>query len=285
MNYRHDFHAGNFADVFKHIFLTRILLHLLKKPAPFRFIDTHAGSGSYDLFGTQAGKTAEWRMGLGRLLAAAIQSEALRELIDPYLRLAAPAVLEPPLLACPYPGSPAIAATLLRREDRMICCELHPAVTEVLRAHFARDRRAKIIEIDGFTGLNAFVPPVERRGLVLIDPPYEATDDIERSLEALEGAWRKWSTGIFMLWYPVKDRRRINAVLRRVSAGSIKRVLRLELQIADPEPVGSLAANGLLIVNPPFQLAEEARIILPFLAETLASSADARHKIEWLAPE
>jgi 23S rRNA (adenine2030-N6)-methyltransferase len=266
MNYRHEFHAGNFADVFKHIFLTRILLHLLKKPAPFRYIDTHAGSGSYDLFGPQAGKTAEWHAG-------------------PYLHLAAAAVRRPPDTACPYPGSPAIAAALLRPQDRMICCELNPAVTMELQADFARDRRAKIIEIDGFMGLNAFIPPKERRGLVLIDPPYEIADDLERSLEALEAAWRKWNTGIFMLWYPVKDQRNVNARLREFGASSIKRVLRLELQIADPAPIGPLVANGLLIVNPPFQLLDEARAILPFLAEVMADKESGNTKIEWLAGE
>jgi len=286
MNYRHDFHAGNFADVFKHIFLTRILLHLLKKPAPFRYIDTHAGSGCYDLFGPQADRTAEWREGLGRVMAAAdMPTAVLRELIDPYVHMAAPAVREPPDTSCPYPGSPAIAAALLRPWDRMICCELHPDIMQKLHAYFVRDQRVKSIEIDGFTGLNAFVPPKERRGLALIDPPYERADDLERSLEALETAWRKWSTGIFMLWYPVKDRRDVNARLRELGTRSIKRVLRLELQIADPAPVGPLVANGLLIVNPPFQLVDEARVILPFLAEAMADKHSGKSKIEWLVPE
>jgi 23S rRNA (adenine2030-N6)-methyltransferase len=288
MNYRHDFHAGNFADVFKHIILTRILLHLVKKETAFRYIDTHAGSGFYDFFGTEAEKTGEWRAGIGKLIEAETFPDldpAARDLIDPYLRLAAPAAegtVNPRYL---YPGSPAIASALLRPQDRMICCELHPAAVQELRAYFGRDQRAKIIEIDGFTGLNAFVPPVERRGLALIDPAFEARDDLERSLGVLESAWRKWSTGIFILWYPIKDQREVELSLQRLARGKIKRILRLELQIADPTPVGPLAANGLLIVNPPFPLLSEAEIILPCLARILGEGASARHHIEWLVAE
>ncbi len=284
MNYRHEFHAGNFADVFKHIVLTRILLHLLKKETAFRYIDTHAGSGFYDLFGEEAEKTAEWRAGLGKLIDHDAPVAA-RNLIEPYLRLTAPAADEAATPRRLYPGSPAIAAALLRPQDRMICCELHPKAAQDLQSHLGRDRRVKIIEIDGFTGLNAFVPPVERRGVVLIDPAFEARDDLDRSLNVLESAWRKWSTGIFLLWYPIKDQREVELSLKRLSAGKIKRILRLELQIAEPTPVGPLAANGLLIVNPPFPLEGESEIILPFLSQAMGEDAFARHRIEWLAGE
>jgi len=285
MNYRHEFHAGNFADVFKHIILTRILLHLLKKPAPFRYIDTHAGSGFYDFSGVEAGKTGEWRAGLGQLAALADWPAAVLELIDPYLRLAAPAVDAVNGAHHLYPGSPAIAAAFLRPEDRMICCELHPLAAQELRDHLGRDRRTKIIEIDGFIGLNAFVPPVERRGVVLIDPAFEQKDDLEHSLKVLEIAWRKWSTGIFLLWYPIKNQKDVEASLRRLADSKVKRVLRLELRIAHPAESGPLAANGLLIVNPPFPLLAEAEIILPFLGKALAQGAGAGHRIEWIAEE
>lgn len=285
MNYRHEFHAGNFADVFKHIILTRILLHLMKKETAFRYIDTHAGSGSYDLFGAEAGRTAEWHDGIGRLVAASDWPASASELIEPYLRLAAPAVEEAASPRHLYPGSPMIAAALLRRQDRMLCCELHPAAAQVLQTHLSRDRRAKIIEIDGFTGLNAFVPPVERRGVVLIDPAFEERDDLERSLAVLESAWRKWSTGVFLLWYPIKDQREVESSLQDLSRGKIKRVLRLELQVAAPLPVGPLGSNGLLVVNPPFPLVKEAELILPYLARTLGEGVDARHRIEWLVAE
>lgn len=286
MNYRHDFHAGNFADVFKHIILTRVLLHLIKKPAAFRFIDTHAGSGFYDLFGMEAGKTSEWQAGIGRLLTPADPLPVpAADLLEPYLQLAEPAIRGAEGISRFYPGSPAIASALLRPQDKMIYCELHPLAAQELRNQLGWDRRGKIIKIDGFAGLNAFVPPVERRGLALIDPPYEDRDDFERGLKVLESAWRKWSTGIFILWYPVKDRTSTQAALRRFADGKIKRVLRLELQIAEPVPAGPLTGNGMLIVNPPFPLQGEAEIILPFLASSLAQDAAAACKIEWLAGE
>ena len=285
MNYRHDFHAGNFADVFKHIILTRILLHLVKKETAFRYIDTHAGNGAYDLFSAEAEKTAEWYAGIGRLVAFSDWQADARELIEPYLRLAAPAVEAAAIPRRFYPGSPMIAAALLRRQDRLICCELHPAAAQVLQEHLGWDRRAKIIEIDGFIGLNAFVPPVERRGVALIDPAFEDRDDLERSLAVLESAWRKWSTGIFLLWYPIKDEREVESTLQRFSRGKIKRVLRLELQVAAPLRIGPLGANGLLVVNPPFPLVKEAEIILPWLVRALGEGADARHRVEWLAAE
>ncbi len=145
-----------------------------------------------------------------------------------------------------------------------------------------QDRRVKIIEIDGFMGLKAYVPPAERRGLVLIDPAFEAKDDLERALDMLEKAYAKWRTGIFLLWYPVKDQREVDHALRRFAASKVKRVLRLELQTADPVPLGPLVRNGLLIVNPPFPLLAEAEIILPHLARSMAEGGQARHAIEWL---
>ena len=164
MNYRHAFHAGNFADVFKHLFLTRILVYLARKETAFRFIDTHAGQGIYDLSAEAAERTAEWRGGIGRFLAAEVPPGAAG-LIEPYK-----AVVQPLFLARPplYPGSPALAARFSRRHDRMIFCDAVAPAVKDLSLYFARDPRAKIIEIDGYVGLNAFVPPVERRGLVLI---------------------------------------------------------------------------------------------------------------------
>ena len=214
MNYRHDFHAGNFADVFKHIFLTRVLLYLGLKPAAFRYIETHAGSGSYDLFGTEAAKTAEWRGGVGRLVSAKLSPDA-QELIAPYLQIVAP-----PLAADRprYPGSPAIAQALLRRQDKMLLCELHPQAFAGLKANLGFDGRAKFIEIDGYSGLKAFIPPVERRGLVLIDPPFEDPGEFTRLADAIAAAWRKWATGVYMAWYPVKDQMQAAAFARRSAA-------------------------------------------------------------------
>jgi len=290
MNYRHEFHAGNFADVLKHIVLTRILLHLVKKPAAFRYIDTHAGSGLYDLSGDEAARTGEWRSGIGRLAGLAPPQAGTREaealtLIEPYLNLVNPDSFLAPQRRGLYPGSPALAAALMRPQDKLLLCELHPAAADELRANLGHEKRAKIIALDGFTGLNAFVPPVERRGLALIDPAFEQRDDLQRSVATLTAAWRKWATGIFMLWYPVKDKRDVAAIFKPLADGPIRKLLRIELQITEPAALGPLVANGLLIINPPYQLADEMRIILPFLTEKLAETREAAFRIDWLAAE
>ncbi len=280
MNYRHDYHAGNFADVMKHVVLTRILLHLRTKPAPFRYVETHAGSGIYDLCGKEAEATGEWRRGIGRFLAAGLPAE-VRALALPYLDIVGPSVLS---AARRYKGSPSIAAALLRPQDKMLLCELHPEARRSLEAHLGHDPRAKVIGIDGYIGLNAFVPPVERRGLVLIDPPFETPDELSRLTSGLEAAWRKWRTGVFLVWYPVKDASVVGSFLASVSRGKIEKVLRLELQVADPGPDRPLGRAGLLVVNPPFRLEAEARLILPALAECLAEGR-AEVAIDWPRPE
>jgi 23S rRNA (adenine2030-N6)-methyltransferase len=273
MNYRHAYHAGNFADVFKHVILTRILLYLMRKDTALRMIDTHAGAGMYDLSGRAAEKTAEWRNGIGRVACAALPP-AVRDLLDPYLALVAPLFnADPPL----YPGSPALARRLLRRQDRMIFCDAHQDEIAALetRAEFTRDRRVKSLAIDGFTALKAFVPPVERRGLVLIDPAFEEKTEFADLLAGLTAATRKWRAGVYMAWFPIKDRgvvegflEALKKVLREVGVAS---ALRLELQVGVPRVGGPLAANGLVILNPPYSLAMEARAILPYLAQTMAN--------------
>lgn len=276
MNYRHAFHAGNFADVFKHVLLTRILAYLMRKEAPLRFIDTHAGTGWYDLGGDAAQRTGEWRDGIGRLRGA-IAPEPAAALLQPYFDIAC---ADP---AARYPGSPAIAAAMLRPLDRMIFCELHPADATRLRRAFARDRRAKAIELDGYTGLRAYVPPVERRGLVLIDPPFEDGAEFTRLAAAVIGAWRKWSTGTYAIWYPVKSRRDCEIFFKELVEGGVTKILRLELAVRRPGEDGPLAATGLAVVNPPYVLEDEARVILPWLRDVLAQGEGAGWRIERIA--
>jgi 23S rRNA (adenine2030-N6)-methyltransferase len=278
MNYRHAYHAGNFADVVKHVVLTRILVHLALKPAAFRYLETHSGSGTYDLGGVEAEATGEWSRGIGRILATNFP-RPVHDLLAPYLAIERPCVAS----GC-YEGSPAIAARLLRPQDKMLLCELHPQARRSLEAHVGRDPRAKVVEIDGYVGLNAFVPPIERRGLVLIDPPFEDRAEFGRLGEALESAWRKWRTGIFMVWYPVKDSGAVGAFTTEVRHGKIERVLRIELQVADPRPEGPLVRSGLLVVNPPYRLEAEARQLLPALADCLAEGRS-DFSVEWLKPE
>jgi 23S rRNA (adenine2030-N6)-methyltransferase len=284
MNYRHVFHAGNFADVFKHVILTRILVYLALKETPFRVIDTHAGEGFYDLSDERAEKTAEWRGGIGRLLNAAPPPE-IAALLAPYLAIVAPLLADVPPL---YAGSPALASKLLRPQDRMIFCDAHPEVIASLKARraFSRDRRVKIVEIDGYQALNAFVPPRERRGLVVIDPPFEAKTEFDDLKAALTLAVPKWSTGTYLVWFPVKD---VGAVAR-FRAGleaalpqlGVRSALDMRLAIDMPRPDAPLVSNGLIILNPPFTLAVEAQQILPYLTKTMANMDRGDAEVAWL---
>jgi Protein involved in catabolism of external DNA len=268
MNYDHRFHAGNFGDVLKHVVLTRILIYLQRKPTPFRVIDTHAGAGTYDLTDAAADRTGEWRSGIGRLDPGRLTGDA-RGLIAPYLDAVGGAATG----VAPYPGSPALALRFTRPFDRMIFCELHPATLGALRRYVGRDRRAKVIEIDGYTGLNAFIPPIERRGLILIDPPFEAPDEFERMAKAIVDARAKWRDGIIMAWYPIKDRRGVEHIAARLVQSGISDVLRLELAL-DPSGVpGRLAATGLFVVNPPYTLEQEMACLLPEIRRLLAAGS------------
>src|SRR3954452_3694930 len=222
MNYRHAFHAGNFADVVKHAVLARILTHLRAKPAAFRVLDTHAGAGLYDLTGDEATRSLEWREGIARLFTAKM-AEPVRTLLAPYLDVVA-GLNGGGALNC-YPGSPALVRAFLRAQDRLIACELEPAAAAALTRHLAGDRRAKAIAIDGWTALNAYVPPPERRGIVLRDPPFEKEDDFARLTRGLETAHRKWAGGIFLLWYPIKDREQPDALVRRLRRSGIPKLL------------------------------------------------------------
>lgn len=281
MNYRHAFHAGNFADVAKHAVLARILVHLAGKPAAFRVIDTHAGAGLYDLAGPEASRTGEWRDGIGRLVAADF-SKRVRELLAPYLDVVAS--FNPGGRLAAYPGSPALARALLRPQDRLVASELEPGAATALAALAQGDERMKVVAIDGWTALKAYVPPRERRGLVVIDPPFEQTDEFARLAEEFITAHRKWPTGIYCLWYPIKERHGPDALARRLAASRIAKILRADLAVAAPDPE-RLNACGLIVVNPPWTLERELAAILPALASLLARDGGSGAKLDWLARE
>lgn len=281
MNYRHAFHAGNFADVVKHAVLARIVGYLKEKPAAFRVIDTHAGAGLYDLSGPEASRTGEWRDGIGRLAAADL-APAVRGLLASYLDAVASFNADP---AAPriYPGSPALIRFWLRRQDRMIVCEREPAAARALAENMHGDKRIKAVAIDGYTALNAYLPPPERRGLVLIDPPFEAADEPERLGQALSAAHRKWPTGTYMVWYPIKDERETAAFARRLARLAIPRILRVELALPSRGD-DRLRGTGLVVVNPPWTLPDELGVLLPALAQVLGG-APAATRLDWLAGE
>lgn len=279
MNYRHAYHAANACDVMKHALLARILVHLGQKPAAFRVIDTHAGIGRYDLAAPEALRTGEWREGFGRL-AEPLPGEA-EALLAPYR--AAVAALRARYGGNAYPGSPLIALALMRPQDRAIFVEKHPVDIGHLREALERDRRAKAVSLDGWIALNAMIPPPERRGVVLVDPPFEETGEHVRLGEALAAAAAKWPTGIFAGWYPIKDTAPADALAERIARIG-RPALRLELVTdADAGPA-RLGGCGLVVINPPWKLSEEADVLLPALAQRLASGERAGWRVDALGP-
>ncbi len=277
MNYRHAYHAGNFADVMKHAVFALVLDYMKRKDKPFFVLDTHAGTGETDLTGIEAQKTGEFREGIARVLAAPAPHPALA----PWL-----AALPSPLGV--YPGSPALAAKLARPEDRLAFCELHPDDAAALAALFRRDARVKTHMIDGYTALRSMLPPKERRGIVLIDPPFESRNEYDRLVDALGDAVARFATGTYMVWYPVKDPSVSGAFLERLAEEGPPKTLCLELHIMAADPT-RMTGCGLVIVNPPFALTEKgpdtkstALSLMDWLAKTLAQAPGARAREEWL---
>ena len=282
MNYRHAFHAGNFADVIKHIVLVRILLYLQEKQAAFRVIDTHAGAGLYDLAGDEARRSGEWLTGIARIVQARF-SEPTAQLVKPYLDIVRAFNSQAELNA--YPGSPLIARALLRPQDRLTACEVEPTARKRLIDALRRDVQARVVDLDGWVALGAFVPPNERRGLVLIDPPFEAKDEFERLAKGFRSAFAKWPTGSYLLWYPAKSRRATDPLAREVAlaAASVKpagKCLRLEFSVAPQDADSALTSSGLLMVNPPFTLQSELKSILAELEKPLGQGGAARFKLD-----
>jgi 23S rRNA (adenine2030-N6)-methyltransferase len=282
MNYRHAFHAGGFADVIKHVVLVRILTYLHDKQAPFRVIDTHAGAGLYDLTGDEARRGGEWLTGIARLMQGRF-SESTAPLLKPYLDIVR--AFNPQRGLEAYPGSPLIARALLRPQDRLTACEVEPNARKRLIDALRRDTQARVVDLDGWVALPAFVPPKERRGLLLIDPPYEQKDEFERMAEGFAEAFAKWPTGMYLMWYPVKSRRATDNLARHVAgvvgaAATPGKCLRLEFSVAPQAAEPGLTSAGILVVNPPWTLAGELRAILPELEKPLGRGGAGRFRLE-----
>ena len=270
MNYRHAYHAGNEADCFKHALLVPLLRALTRKDKPLFVLDTHAGIGAYDLASGEAEKTGEWRQGIGRLL------EAKPPELAEYLAL----VRDPGR----YPGSPALARAVLRPGDRLVLCELHPEDAALLKRRFHGDPRVQVHHRNGYEALSALLPPPERRGLILIDPPYEKADEFAILAAALDKARRKFPTGVFAAWYPVKHRKPVRDFIADLAARRIPDLIACELLLRPPLDPARLNGSGLLIVNPPYGFQAEAVPILAALRATLAD-ADGDATITRLADE
>ena len=283
MNYRHVYHAGNFADVLKHATIALICQHLQVKPAAFRVIDTHAGIGSYDLTAPEVAKTGEWHQGFGRLVAEPLPPD-IATILAPYLEAVGHQGARSAESMTRYPGSPLIARHFLRPQDRMTVNELHPEDVVQLRAEFARDRHVKVHDLDGWTALKSWLPPPERRGLILIDPPFEEPGEFARLTAVLADGVRRFATGTFVLWYPIKDAAAVYAFKRELVATAIPKMLGVELLVKATAGTG-LAGCGLAIVNPPFQLKAALERLLPFLAHRLAQGPGYATDLRWLVPE
>ena len=282
MNYRHAFHAGSFADVFKHAVLCRILHYLREKPAAFRVIDTHAGAGVYDLTGTEAARGGEWHDGIEKLLAAPLAAP-VAALLAPYLDVIG--ALNAPGHLKLYPGSPALARAWLRPQDRLIACELEPRTARALAGHMRGDARIKTLAIDGWTALAAYVPPPERRGLVLVDPPFEDDGDFMQLSRGLADAHRKWATGIYALWYPIKGRPEPDALAKRLRRAGTPKMLRAELTVAALSDPTRLNGCGMILVNPPWPLEKELSALLPALVRVLGREGKGGFRHDWLTRE
>ncbi|TIQ34413.1 MAG: 23S rRNA (adenine(2030)-N(6))-methyltransferase RlmJ [Mesorhizobium sp.] len=282
MNYRHAYHAGNFADVVKHAVLGRLVEYLKQKDKAFRVIDTHAGIGRYDLASVEAGKTGEWQGGIGRLFGHALEPRAAA-LLQPYLE--AVRAENPDGGLRRYPGSPLVVRRLLRSQDRLTAIELHPEDAARLKAVFAGDFQTRVIELDGWLALGAHLPPKEKRGLVLVDPPFEEEGEFPRLVENLRRAHRRWPGGIYALWYPIKDRKAVAAFRAALRETGIPKLLDIGFEIRPASNEPSLDGSGMVVVNPPFTLEGELRVLLPALHGALAVEQPARWTIEWLAGE
>ena len=276
MNYRHAYHAGNFADVLKHAIFARVISHLTLKPTPFRIIDTHAGLGRYDLHSVEAGLTGEWTGGIGRLLSANVPAP-VAAVLEPYLGAVRELNGDGPLSV--YPGSPLLARMLMRRDDQLVANELHPQDYEALKSEFHKVRDTKVLNLDAWTAIKSLLPPKERRGAVLIDPPFEQPDEFERVATAVEQALVRFATGTFLIWYPLKNERAAGRFISRMQDAGVAKALDARLWIQTPGREAGLAGAGVLVINPPFRLLGELELLLPFLAAVLALGPGATHRL------
>ncbi len=255
MNYRHAFHAGNFADCVKHAVLVWLLRALQRKPAPLFVLDTHAGRGHYDLDAGPPARTGEWQNGIARLL------ETPPSALADYVGLVRSLGL--------YPGSPAITRALLRPDDRLACCELHPEDAVALRRHFAGDPQVAVHRRDAWEAVGALLPPQERRGLVLIDPPFEDPHEFAQLARSLAIGWQRFRTGVFAAWYPIKQRAPVRQFLTDLQQSGMRDIVAAELCLREPVDPARLNGCGMLVVNPPWRFEQEVTAILAALLDRL----------------
>ena len=257
VNYRHAYHAGNLGDCLKHAVLVWLIRAMQRKPAPLFVLDTHAGAGCYRLDEGPATRTGEWRHGIGRLL------DDPPQVLAEYVALVRSLGL--------YPGSPAIARTLMRPNDRMACCERHPEDAGALRKLFHGDRQVGVHFRDGWEALGALLPPQEKRGLVLIDPPFEDPQEFASMTQGLASGWRRFRTGVFAAWYPIKQRAPMRQLMTDVRDSGIRDMVAVELVLRAPVDPNRLNGCGMLLINPPYRFETELSPIVAALLDRLGN--------------
>ena len=282
MNYRHVFHAGNFADVFKHVALVALLEAMTQKTKPFLYLDTHAGAGRYDLACADAQRSGEADAGIHRLVAAGTVAPLVDRYLDLVRRCNGPKARRIRF----YPGSPLLAAMLLRDTDRLALCEIERREVGSLRSEFSGDRRVAVHLRDGHEALGALLPPAERRGVVLIDPPYEAQEhDLARVADSLAAAQAHWPEGVYAAWYPIKRGSAAAAFHASLAARGVTRLLVAELSVHPDDNAVGLNGSGLALLNPPWRLDEQLVATLPALHAALAPGGAGQSRVSWIVPE
>ncbi len=279
LSYRHSFHAGNYADVLKHIVQLLILEALQQKEKGFLYLDTHAGAGLYSLQSFEAEKTAEFTEGIGYLW----ERDDLPEIVRYYLQQVKQ--INPKDKLNFYPGSPLLAANLLRPQDRAILTELHPSDYPLLRKNMQKFSNIQVKRENGFQQLKSALPPKERRGFVLIDPPYELKEDYQLVVEAIVEGYKRFATGTYAIWYPVVLRQQIKKMIHSFEATQIRKILQIELGIRPDSTQRGMTASGMIVINPPWKLESQMREILPYLSEVLAPAGTGHWSVNWITPE
>lgn len=278
MNYRHAFHAGNHADVVKHLIISRIIALLARKEAPFVCLDSHAGLGLYDLKGDEASRTGEWLEGIARLWNA----DDLPASTDDYFNVLK--AMNPDGELRYYPGSPELARQLTRDQDRVLLNEKHPHDGQLLKENMRGDRRVAVHLGEGWHVPRALLPVAEKRALLLIDPPFEQSDELERCITALNESISRMRQTIVAIWYPIKDERQLKRFYQGLSKSTAPKLLRAELFVHSPDDATRLTGSGLVIANAPWGLEEELKTLLPWLAKQLAQS-EGNWRLDWLIAE
>ncbi|WP_428944773.1 23S rRNA (adenine(2030)-N(6))-methyltransferase RlmJ [Pantoea sp. FN060301] len=279
LSYRHSFHAGNHADVLKHTVQSLIIDALIEKDKPLLYLDTHAGAGRYLLSGEHAERTGEYMEGIARIW----QQDDLPAELESYISCIK--ALNPNDKLRFYPGSPLIARHLLRPYDQMSLTELHPSDYPMLRTEFSKDDRARTERSDGYQQLKSKLPPPSRRGLILIDPPYEMKSDYQAVVKGIKEGYKRFGTGVYALWYPVVLRQQIKRMFAELEASGIRRILQIELAVRPDSDRFGMTASGMVVINPPWKLEQQMNNVLPWLHKHLVPAGTGHTKVSWIVPE